>query len=120
MAAVEARRRGRDLTPGWLYAVARNKVVDHWRRNERGTAAMVKLAATVDEVVDLTEPTTVDLALERLPCRHRRLLEAHYVEGRPMQELADREGSTYRAAESALARARAALRAHVVELEAVA
>lgn len=117
IAAVEARRKGRELTPGWLYAVARNKIVDHWRRSERGTAAMVTLASSAEVVVDVTEPTTMDLALERLPSRHRRLLEGHYVDGWPMQDLADREGSTYRAAESALARARTALRARVEELQ---
>lgn len=120
LAAVEAQRSGRELTPSWLYAVARNKLVDHWRRSERGDAMLAKLTVSACQAVLPEEPTTVGVALEGLPGRQRVLLERRYVDGYPTQTLADAEGRSYRAAESALARARVALRKQVVALESAA
>src|SRR5215510_9821029 len=53
MAAVDAVRRGRvpDLTEAWLIAVARHKLVDHWRREAREESKLA-LAADDDTIDD--------------------------------------------------------------------
>lgn len=60
----------------------------------------------------------VSLALRELSEEAATLLEEKYVEGRSLRELAARRGSSEKAAESALARARAAFRSAFARLEA--
>jgi RNA polymerase sigma-70 factor (ECF subfamily) len=107
------------VTPAWLMAVARNKVIDRWRRAERRNAiALLHRPDTADlvEFPDdwIADPRRDDVvaALERLSPRHRNLLIAHYVDGIPAPELAELLGAKVAAVESALARARRSFRHH--------
>ena len=114
-AAALAVRAGDDvsLSPAWLMAVARNKVNDHWRRSYRAEAKQHLTHARPSDMTtfphdwaeDARRPAVID-ALDRLPDRDRMLLVVHHVDGLPISELADLTGTSVRATESALARAR--------------
>jgi RNA polymerase sigma-70 factor (ECF subfamily) len=99
-------------------AVARNKVIDRWRREERRRArAHLVWSRERDEVDpfpdhwsrDATRRTVLDV-LDRLPGRYRSLLVAHYVDEMTVPDIADATGGSVRSIESALARARRAFR----------
>lgn len=115
--------RGEQVTPAWLMAVTRNKVIDRWRRAER-RMAKAHLLPLADEPPD---PALLSLDMERrervldalsaLSHRHRRLLVLHHMEAMSVPEIAEMTGESRRAVESALARARRAFSA-VYEQEA--
>ncbi len=118
-AAAKALREGRgaEVTPAWLMTVARNKVIDQWRRQERRQ----KITHLVSvRRVDLIEPSAEDEAskqwtdvmhaLDQLPERYRTLLTLRYLDDLTVAELARVSGQSESATESALARARTAFR----------
>jgi RNA polymerase sigma-70 factor (ECF subfamily) len=116
LAAVSAVRRGAapDLTVAWLITVARNKLVDHWRRQEREER---KLRLVHDEEREVTDQwdATVDAAvahgvLAGLGAHHRSALSLRYLDGLPVPEVADALGRTVHATEALLVRARIAFR----------
>ena len=107
-----AEGRADHVTPAWLMAVTRNKVIDRWRRAER-QMAKAHLLERAGEVVgplelslDRERRDQVLDTLSRLSNRHRMLLVLHYLEGQSVQEMAQALGESMRAVESALARAR--------------
>lgn len=117
IAFVDGRRE--QVTDAWLMAVARNRVIDRWRKAERRSALAHLVHRRQDEQVafpeDWTSTTTRERvldALDSMTSRHRGLLVAHYVDGIPAKELAEYLGTTASAVESALARARASFRRH--------
>lgn len=107
-----------ELSIGWLIGVAKHKVVDHWRREER--RGKVERLAEPD-AADLVEPSAETRAasgwsdatevLERLPTRYRTLLTLRYIDDLPVTELARLSGRSEAAIASALSRARRAFRA---------
>lgn len=118
-AAATALRDGRrsQVTQAWLMAVAKNKVIDHWRRQERRQ----KIAHLVDlRASDLVEPSAeieasrawsdVMNALGQLPDRYRTLLVLRYLDDLTVAELAKLLDQSESAVESALARARRSFR----------
>ncbi len=113
VAALERARTGRSVTIGWLMAVASNKVVDHWRRHERDSNLVERLRAQQPMWADAPDAAAdgVSILLETMRPRHRSILVRHYVRGEPVGVLAAEEGVSYRAMESAMARARRAFRA---------
>ena len=124
-AAIRALARGDEVSGAWLMAVAKNKVIDHWRKTERRDrklhlvgAADSKQAEPHEDLFAAIDRAHVIEALDRLSERHRLLLMLHYVDGYTAPHLAELSGSTPAAIESALARARRAFRAHWIELEA--
>ncbi len=120
-AAVVAYTDGRRdaVTPAWLMAVARNKVIDRWRKAERRSAITFLHRKRPTELMDFPEDWAVSpqrdavlAALDQLTPRHRNLLVAHYVDGMPVPELAELMDRSVAATESALARARRSFRTH--------
>lgn len=116
LAAVSAVRRGAvpDLTVAWLITVARNKLVDHWRRLEREER---KLRLVHDEGDDVDDPwdAAVDAGvahgvLATLGAHHRSALTLRYLDGLPVPEVADALGRTVHATEALLVRAKGAFR----------
>ena len=111
--------RGHQVTGAWLMAVARNKVIDRWRRSERRRARAHLIWISERDAVDpfpdhwSSAATRRDVlaALDVLPRRYRTLLIAHYVEEMTVAEIVDALGGSVRSIESALARARRAFRA---------
>ena len=107
----------------WLCAICRRELADHFRR-ERRAGATVELTDDLPEVRAAlesawTEPENperntlrqelialVHVALDHLPQRYAQLLEWKYLEGVPVKEMAGRIGSTPKATESMLTRAR--------------
>jgi RNA polymerase sigma-70 factor, ECF subfamily len=115
MACVDAAGRGNRnaLTMPWLMTVARNKLVDHYRRTNREVR---KLSLVWSARHDEEEPEPFRLsdaaalqALCRLAPLHRLVLVLRYVDDLPVHEIAIAIKRSVRATESLLVRARQAL-----------
>jgi RNA polymerase sigma-70 factor (ECF subfamily) len=107
----------------WLCAICRREVANHFRR-ERGIGATVELIDDLPEVraalesalaeAENPEDNTlrqelialVHVALDHLPSHYAQLLEWKYLEDVSVKEMAGRIGSTPKATESMLTRAR--------------
>ena len=112
LAAARSVRRGgpAHLTVAWLIAVARNKLVDHWRRRSREERGL-QLMAT--ETLGMEAPPFEEIeegraqaTLYRLPAHYAAALTLRYVDGLPVPAVAAEMGRTLHATESLLARAR--------------
>jgi len=113
---VEAVRRrdrfdGRSEAVTWLIAIARNKLVDHYRRHarearrhERLVAAHVSHGDRSWRASELRE--RVSAALDRLPGDQRLALLFRHLDGLSVREVAAAIGRSEKATESLLARAR--------------
>ena len=117
LAAVAAvkERRVADLTIAWLIRVARNKLVDHWRRvarEERGLRlASEEDDASADDAAIHFDRMRAHEVLAELGAHHRAALTLRYVDGLSVPEVADHLGRTVHATEALLVRARRAFRA---------
>jgi len=122
LAAVSALRRGAvdHLTIGWLMTVARNKLVDHWRRTAREERRRHLVAAPdpiaeddwTDDIVgigDLDQQRAL-VVLASLGAHHQAALTLRYLDGLSVPDVADRLGRTVHATEALLVRARVAFR----------
>lgn len=117
-AAALAWRQGRadQISTAWLIGVARNKIIDRWRKAQRRKAKAHLLGRPGDQTVfpddwfDDERREAVLAAMDRLSDRHRSLLILHYLDGMRVREIAEDLASSERAVESALARARRAFR----------
>lgn len=109
--------RGRAMsrpTVAWLIGIARHKLVDHWRRQERGERALQALGSQSVEQDDPWE-SEIDAirargVLMKLGAHHRAALTLRYLDGLPVAEVAEYLDRTIRATEALLVRARAAFR----------
>ena len=113
-------RRVPDLTVAWLVTVARNKLVDHWRRTAREESGL-RLAAdpesnTVSDDLDLRfDRMRAHDVLEALGPHHRAALTLRYLDGLSVPEVAGHLGRTVHATEALLVRARNAFRVRYLE-----
>ena len=98
----------------WLLAVARNKLVDHFRRVDRERR---KLALVERDVADSTGDRDGPLIarLVSLPPLQRAAVALRYVDDLPVDEVARALGKSRKATESLLSRARASLRRETPE-----
>jgi RNA polymerase sigma-70 factor (ECF subfamily) len=111
-----------DLTVAWLVTVARNKLVDHWRREEREERRKFQLLERPVESTDdddaadeRFERARVHAALADLGAHHRAALTLRYLDGLSVPAVADHLGRTVHATEALLVRARRAFRARYHE-----
>src|SRR2546423_3217163 len=119
LAAVQAVRKQPppDLTIGWLVTVARNKLVDHWRRSAREERSL-QLASDDDAVEDddqYFERMRAREVLAELGAHHRAALTLRYLDGLSVPEVSELLGRTVHATEALLVRARHAFRARYAE-----
>lgn len=106
---------GHQVTRPWLFAVAKNRLVDHWRRSNRHERRVERLAQATgvadgdrdlaDEIPIVAAADVID-ALQSLPDRQRAALTLRYLDELSVAEIADELAMTYTAAESLLARGR--------------
>ena len=116
MAAVAATHRGAttEVTVPWLIGVARHKLVDHWRRQDREERSLRLAGHSVDDVDDPWDAQldrgAIYAALGRLNGFQRAALTLRYLDGLSVAQVAEHLGRSLHATETLLARARAGLR----------
>ena len=99
-----------DVTVGWVIGIARHKLADWWRKQEREDAR-VRRWRSERPAPDLAEPAErVVETLTALPMAQRAALVLHYLDDLPVTEVADLLEKSVPATESLLARARHAFR----------
>ena len=103
----------------WLRAIARNKVVDHIR-SVAGRVSREVGSATLNDLHVESDPASLEArerallvgeVMRRLPQHYAEILEAKYLDGLSVEDIARRRDSTAKAVESTLSRARNAFRA---------
>ncbi len=112
--------KGRDAAGPWIYKIAHNAVVDHWRRKGRpahvsadeAEAAMAKLAVPNDDGDRLQQAlaTYVASLVPGLPSPYRETLQLTEIEGLTNAEAARRLGVSLSAVKSRVLRGRKLLR----------
>lgn len=119
LAAVRSyqQRPSQELTTGWVIAVARNKLVDHWRKvavEERHLELVADGIAdphgVEDQWIDGFGGTEAHTVLSGLAAQHRIALTLRYVDDLPVPEVARLLDRTVHATETLLVRARRAFR----------
>lgn len=113
-----------DAVMPWLYGIARHKLMDHYRKQDRERRHFGQPITDDDEVFD-NATALPDLDLERLPVRfavievldlltprHRAALVLRYLDGCDVATTARMLDTSLQATESLLARARNAFRHH--------
>jgi RNA polymerase sigma-70 factor (ECF subfamily) len=114
--------RGQGRLSSWLNGIARHKVADFWRRKGLEDSPLIASPTDLEELIDsgplpeeVLNRSTLRLrlieALAELPDEYRLALIARYANDDPVEDIARQLGRSYKAAESLLSRAKAALRA---------
>ncbi len=102
------------VTVAWLVGIARHKLADHWRRDERDQRRLRSIAGELDDHEDPWDETldaaVAHLTLEQLGAHHRAALTFRYLDGLPVRQVADLMDRTEHATEALLVRARRAFR----------
>ncbi|HVE99275.1 MAG TPA: sigma-70 family RNA polymerase sigma factor [Mycobacteriales bacterium] len=113
LAAARSIREGTavDFGVGWLIGVARHKLVDHYRREERERRKLelVTEQVRIDHAATDGEPLDREramAALDDMPAPQRLALTLRYFDGLAVPEIATHLGRSVHATESILARAR--------------
>lgn len=115
--AIHTRRLTYDPTQpftAWLHAIARYKLIDHFRRSKlRQTLPLEEDAAifAADDAADATARMDVDAVLATLPARPATLIRETRLEGASVAEAASRAGMSETAAKVAIHRGLKALAA---------
>lgn len=107
------------LTTAWLITVARNKLVDHWRktsREERGLRLLQGEMPTEETWDEVLEEGPALAALAALGPHHRIALSLRHLDCLPVPQVAEHLGRTVHATEALLVRGRIAFRKRYVEL----
>jgi RNA polymerase sigma-70 factor (ECF subfamily) len=103
------------VTTAWLMTVARNKLVDHWRREARAERALSALeeaepsASGSEWDANLEETQALEVLADLSP-HHRTALTLRHVDGLSVPEVAKLLERTVQATEALLVRARASFR----------
>ena len=111
--AVTHWRKRRPQEPlAWLQTVARNLLINHYRRRRPEPVAphCIDTLLTTGQTDGVDTQTLVCWGLAQLRRRHAQLLEAFYLEGKATRVIAAELSLSERAVEGRLRRARAALR----------
>lgn len=93
----------------WVFGIARHKLLDHYRREERDAGVLVSLRDAVDPVAGSVEDDVRQRALGALasvPPMQRAALVLRHLDGFSVPEVAALLGRSVEATESLLARGR--------------
>ena len=92
----------------WLIGVARNRIIDEWRRRQRDDRRRERAALErpAEPVPSSPDQERVLRALRSLPHRQRACITMRYLDEMGVAEIADQLEVSYRTAESLLARGR--------------
>lgn len=104
---------GESVEVPWLIAVARNKLVDHWRaagRRERRLRLIQNDREDRESPLEVLDQSRAAEVLQTLNPTYRTALVLRHVDGLSVAEVADHLGRTVAATEQVLSRARAAFR----------
>jgi RNA polymerase sigma-70 factor (ECF subfamily) len=112
---------GHVVTVPWLIRVARNQLIDHWRRSARASRRLRKIAGGATDVdlpfaAEDLDPEEVRRAMAKLTADHRAALTLKYIDGCSLAETAEALGRGLSATGSLLERARRALREQLEEV----
>ena len=115
LSAVQAIQRDAvpDMSVAWLITVARNKLIDHWRRRatEREKLPLLHEDESVDDGLDVHfERARARAVLGTLGPHHQAALTLRYLDGMSVPEVAAEMDRTVHATEALLVRARHAFR----------
>ena len=105
--------KGADRLRGWVYRIARNVIVDHFRNERNGTVPLGDSAAPVDEIdgeLNSRGAAWLRQMVSSLPETYRDAVELSEIQGLSHQDVADRLGLSLSAAKSRVRRGRAELR----------
>src|SRR5262245_23976773 len=122
IAAAHRAAAGEDVDVRWLLAVARNKLVDHWRaraREDRKLALVASLEPPprqVDEEPSIDDAGSASEALAALNPTYQAALVLRHADELSVPEVAVLLGRSVEATEQVLSRARAAFRSLYREL----
>ncbi|MGH1490975.1 MAG: RNA polymerase sigma factor [Acidimicrobiales bacterium] len=102
------------VTVAWLIGIARHKLVDHWRRQEREQRRLESIAGELTDPPDGWE-SVIDSRLSHeilagLATQHRAALTLRYLDGLPVAQVATHLERTVQATEALLTRSKAAFR----------
>jgi len=116
LAAVDQVCRGslHEITVPYLVGIARHKLVDHWRRDERERRHLTSyVGGDSDEFTDEHfEPGRAELALAALNPMQRAALTLRYVDDLSVPDVAGQLGRSVHATETLLGRAKRSFRDH--------
>ncbi len=116
--AGEARMRKVGSTRAWLLTIARRRLADHFRSNGGRVGELTGFEpARADSNERQSGAERVARTLRELTEKERGLLEEKYIDRRSVREMAQERGSSEKAVESALTRARDAFREAYAKLE---
>lgn len=102
----------------WLYRIARNTIIDHWRRQRPNDELPANLASEpADGTADVTEAMARSLRifLEELPAMYREPVRLAEFEGLPLAKIALRLDLSLTAVKSRVRRGRAMLKRKLQE-----
>lgn len=103
----------------WLCVLAKNAFLDRCRVRQRDSrfVPLDELPVELDTLANPDAQLSESLreALAQLTPEERELIQAAYVDGCSLRELADASGQTYKAVESRLARLRQKLKQHLLK-----
>lgn len=116
LGAVAAVKAGKveTVTVAWLIGIARHKLVDHWRREEREQRRLEAVAGELGDPADGWE-AVIDARVSHeilagLATQHRAALTLRYLDGLPVGEVAGHLDRSLQATEALLTRSKAAFR----------
>jgi RNA polymerase sigma-70 factor (ECF subfamily) len=109
------------ITMPWTMGIARHKLIDHYRRAARHDRKLSLAFSSAARVEESSEFDSIDASealelLESLSPSHRLVLLLRYVDDLPVADVASLIGSSVRATESLIVRARHALEARLREV----
>jgi RNA polymerase sigma-70 factor, ECF subfamily len=108
-----------DVSVGYLIGIARHKLVDHWRRQDREQRRLRVYAGSDDGFAhdERFEPGRAHAVLAELNPMQRAALTLRYVDGLPVPEVAHVLGRSVHATETLLMRAKRTFRARYADSE---